>query len=149
MKIYLYKNNSDVRKMNKQLNLLKQIEKYNLKENCTLENPTIILSNMNVADIISDINYCYIAKFKRYYFVTQVRYCVGNTIELECEIDVLKTAWKQIKGKSFLIDRQENIYSPMIEDTELPVRKDRNYYRKAEKLFDKQWFDKYILITTK
>ena len=107
MKVYLYKNNSDKLKMNKSLNLLKKVEKVHIKDNTSIIRPVLELSKDNIEDIISKANYLYISLFERYYFIDNIVFTPKRTAELHCSVDVLKTYYNSIKGKSFLIDRQE------------------------------------------
>ena len=149
MKVYIYKNNSDKLKMNKSLNLLKTVEKVHIKDNTSIIRPVLELSKDNIEDVISKANYLYISLFERYYFIDNIVFTPKRTAELHCSVDVLKTYYNSIKGKSFLIDRQEKIYSPMIVDNELPIRSERNYYRSSVNLFSSENFDKYILSVSK
>lgn len=149
MKVYLYKNNSDKLKMNKSLNLLKKVEKVHIKDNTSIIRPVLELSKDNIEDIISKANYLYISLFERYYFIDNIVFTPKWTAELHCSVDVLKTYYNSIKGKSFLIDRQEKIYSPMIVDSELPIRSERNYYRSSVNIFNSDNFNTYILTVTK
>lgn len=72
-----------------------------LKEGCDVLNPSIIVQYY---PNIFNYNYCYIAEFKRYYFVTGIRY-VGKTIELQFKVDVLKSHSVSIKNSVGTISR--------------------------------------------
>ncbi len=107
MEISLYYNNSDDRKLNKNLQFKKQIKDVKLKENCSIINPILILSRKNFKDF-NNMNYVYIEEFRRYYFIQNMEFINSNVI-LDLQIDVLTTYASSIRALSCLVKRQENI----------------------------------------
>lgn len=119
----LYKNKSDNRVLEKNLDLLKEIDGQ-LKDISSLEMPSIIITNSD--DAIS-CNYVYIGTFKRYYYVTDKTALNSHLIELKLKVDVLKTFSKEIKNCKAFILRQENEFNVNFNDALLPIRSDINY----------------------
>ena len=107
MKISLYYNNSDDRKLNKNLQFKKQIKDVKLKEKWSIINPVLILSRKNFNDF-NKMNYVYIEDFRRYYFIQNMEFINSNVI-LDLQIDVLTTYASPIKSLSCLVKRQEKV----------------------------------------
>lgn len=70
-----------------------------IKTDCDIINPTIILSGTNT-EVESNYNYCYIAIWNRYYFVTKYIFKDGLWY-IKLSVDVLAT-WKTYIGDSTL-----------------------------------------------
>lgn len=59
-----------------------------LKENCTRENPILLLDGVVDIGDTADWNYLYIPEWDRYYYVTGF-IITDNLLELYCHVDVL------------------------------------------------------------
>lgn len=53
-------------------------------------------------------NYCYIQEFKRYYFIKDITYLTGDKVQLDLNVDVLKTYETQILNATATITETEN-----------------------------------------
>lgn len=124
MKIILYKNNGERKRVDKTpfLILYKEINNCYFKENGSLLTPFIILSANNVN--ISSCNYCYIENINRYYFINDIIILDNNRVQLQLNIDVLYTYKNSIYSSSIkaLVERSETYYDKFIYDDLLPFR---------------------------
>lgn len=74
-------------------------------------------------DAILNANYCYIAKFSRYYFIKDVVF-KGGMMELSLEVDVLESYKDEILAYNGIIERQEYDYNLDLEDSEVSAYSD-------------------------
>ena len=84
MKLQIYNNNSNTNVLNKNITLVSTLD-FSLKTDNSILQPVLILKNY-----ISG-NYCYIEKFKRYYYITDIKLLTGGLYQLQLEVDVLMT----------------------------------------------------------
>lgn len=103
MEIMLYNNQSENRVMGKTITLLNTVD-CTLKDANEILAPEIILA---YSDDISQVNYCYIPTFNRYYFVEVVA-LTGNRYQLLCEVDVLESFKDYIKNLSVIISNTQS-----------------------------------------
>ena len=147
MTIKLYNISDDPKKLEKTLtdtgagkNL---IDTYtvNMKGGGDVLNPTFTLSG---ADLHA-ANYCYIARYGRYYFCE----CSVNPAgvwTIKCHVDVLMSHASQLKTLTVTLDRSESLYNGYLPDSEY---KSLGYRTVAIKQFPNGLtHDNYILITT-
>lgn len=87
MNIDLYVNKSDSRKVYKDITQIGNTKSIQLLESCSIENP-VMMVQMN--DSLYSANYAYIAKFGRYYYITDKTIIEGNKCRLSLKSDVLK-----------------------------------------------------------
>lgn len=87
MNIDLYNNKSDSRKVYKDITQIGATKSIQLLESCSIENP-VMMVQMN--DSLYTANYAYIAKFDRYYYITDKTIIEGNKCRLSLKSDVLK-----------------------------------------------------------
>lgn len=87
MNIDLYNNKSDSRKVYKDITQIGVTKSIQLLESCSIENP-VMMVQMN--DSLYTANYAYIAKFGRYYYITDKTIIEGNKCRLTLKSDVLK-----------------------------------------------------------
>lgn len=104
MNCIFYENKSDSRVVNKNLVEVTQKEIL-LKNENDLINPTIFLKN---SELDSNINYLYIERLNRYYFINSKNLGVGNTLSLNCHVDVLQSHKDKILELVPTIARNEN-----------------------------------------
>ena len=92
MNFTFYRNSSENNRINKKLTELGTISG-NLKNESSIIDPTIQMHNTKTSKNnqlqYSDANYIYIPKFKRYYFVNDVKTINESLIEISCHVDVL------------------------------------------------------------
>ena len=114
--------NRDKTALNKMPTVKKSVNEFSFLKPCTLESPNIVLSFSEIKNVLSEINYCFISDFNRYYFISDYVLLNGNRVELKLEVDVLHSFKDRIKTLNVLIDRQEFLQSPFFSDGELPVQ---------------------------
>ena len=118
--IILYTLTSDRKCAKKSITQIRQVN-CNLKMPTDIINPTFILTQSDY----SRTNYIYWVEEQRYYFVNNPTYIEGGLVEIPCHVDVLSSWWKYLSNIQTLVERQENVWSPYIIDTELPTRTER------------------------
>ena len=95
-------------------------------ESTSIENPIFIIGG--ITDIVEfcGINYAYLPRLGRYYFVEDVTMETGGRVALKCSVDVLKTFSKDIDsmGKT-LITRQANKRDLLLPDSMLPLKAEK------------------------
>ena len=115
MTIKLYHNDSDKRTVNKTLTNEGNLAGATIIDDTTILNPRLKVRDNGV--IMVQYNYCYIADFKRYYYITNVTVSNGYII-IDCKVDVLMSYAKEIKACTGVIARQENVWSGYLDDSE-------------------------------
>lgn len=116
VEVDLYEMTSDRRVAAKSTTLIYQKD-CTLKGDVDLRNPAFILSG-NV-ETYATINYMYVPKFKRYYFVDPPRVLPGENglVEITGHCDVLSTAWASgLKSLDAIVDKQETYYNLYLND---------------------------------
>lgn len=92
-------------------------------EKINILNPSFIVEYK--ANLLT-ANYCYIAELNRYYYITSHTLEKGNRLIFNCEVDVLKTYYEQIKNCNATVIRSESIGKPTpIPDKQLPIDPNR------------------------
>lgn len=84
MELKIYNNNSNTNVINKNITLVSTLD-FSLKADNSILQPVLILKNYSAG------NYCYIEKFKRYYYITDIKLMTGGLYQLQLEVDVLMT----------------------------------------------------------
>lgn len=115
MTIKLYHNDSDKRTVNKTLT-----NEGALANAVIIDDTTILEPRLKVRDngiIMVQYNYCYIADFKRYYYITNITISNGYIL-IDCKVDVLMSYANEIKACTGVIARQENVWSGYLDDSE-------------------------------
>ena len=104
MNIKIYHNYSANNKLNKTISLL--IEKnVKLKNETNIIRPTIILTG----DISNNMNYVYIPKFNRYYYIVDKKSINNEMYEIFLEVDVLMSFKEIILNLHCIIDKQQDL----------------------------------------
>ena len=111
--ITLYKNNNN----NKVVNKGYKLETYKIlngtfRDEVNILNPTFQIEN----DEVPDCNYCYIADFRRYYYIDTITCIRTGLYELQCSVDVLYTYKDKILSSEQYVSRQENDYNELLVD---------------------------------
>lgn len=105
-------------------------------EKVNILNPSFIVEyNANLLNS----NYCYISELNRYYYITSHNLERGNRLIFNCEVDVLKTYYEQIKNCTATVIRSESEGKPTsIPDKQLPINPNKQEVLSI--LFDKKPF---------
>lgn len=123
MEIQLLRTSDDKRKLKKSYTLIYTVNG-TMKEDCDILNPIITMDVDGLNDF-STVNYIYISRFKRFYFVRDIIIKRHKIVEYHLHVDVLMTYSSAIGGIQTLIDRQENKSNKYIIDDLLMVRTER------------------------
>ena len=121
--IILYKNQSDRKKINKNITEIVDItETFRIKENTSIINPTVILSRETVGKRYASVNYAYIPMWNRYYFVDDIVVMNDTLLSLTMTCDVLMTYRDTVMATPQEIVRAEALNSELYIDTERPIQ---------------------------
>lgn len=119
LKIILYENSSDNRVVNKLIEFEEEVTGCVLKQNTSVQRPSIILnlSGYNDVNDYTRFNYMYIPSFDRYYYITDITFLQGKNVQFDCKVDVLMSFQKSIYNSTQYVERQEdsanyNLYIP-------------------------------------
>lgn len=104
MEVILYKNVSENNCLGKNIQRITSLNCM-IKGSISVINPTLIVT-YDSGDI-NNINYCYIAEYERYYFITDITPTTGNRYIITCEVDVLESYKEEIRRLSCIIDKQQ------------------------------------------
>ena len=104
MRVILYNTTSDNRVLSKNIALIKEIDA-ELKDANNVISPTLKIQRFEGWE---KVNYIYIKSFNRYYYVNTIKQLLGNTILLDCSVDVLMSNKDAIGNLTCIIDKQEN-----------------------------------------
>lgn len=129
MTIKLYHNESDKRTVNKTLT-----NEGPLTGAVIIDDTSILHPRLKVRDngiIMVQYNYCYIADFKRYYYITDITVSNGY-IYIDCDVDVLMSYANEIKAFNAVIKRQQFLCNYYLDDEKF---KSYEYSRIQTKLF--------------
>jgi len=100
--------------INKELETVADFEG-ELREASSVLDPVFeVKSDANLANI----NYCYIAAFNRYYYITNVVWVVNNLWRIFCHVDVLMTYKPNLLQHDAIIARNKELYNLYINDGE-------------------------------
>lgn len=126
--IILYQNTAEEHRLDKSDYLTKVAELTgNLRETCDIVNPII---NLHVLDV-PQFNYCYIPKFKRYYYVTRLRSINKDVWEMTLSCDVLMTYRTQIRRCGGVVTRSASLIDSGVIDNEVAFDTE-TYYKRVD-----------------
>lgn len=129
MKITLYNTTVPKNYINKTLVNATDFE-VKLKDNTSMSNPTILL-NTNLD--LTNFNYCYVPKFKRYYFLSNINIQRQNLFVIDLEIDVLESYKDDILNSVAYISQTTNSNPYYNREYETEIRKECNIYKSSIK----------------
>lgn len=100
-----------------------RFENVTILESTSIENPTFLIGGVSDIGVFSIINYAYLPRMGRYYFVNDISLETGSIVALHCTVDALKTFSKDIDAMgSTLITRQANKRDLFLVDNMLPLQ---------------------------
>lgn len=147
MDIFLYKTESAPNVVDKKLTEVAHYTGVRLLDDTSVLTPTVEVRESAIIDKLWSINYFYIPKFKRHYFVTDLTATAGM-FQISGRVDVLKSYAGEIKASSQIIARQENRQDKYLHDSLIPLS-DKQEVIEAE--FGENFDDTnslFILVTT-
>lgn len=101
---------------------------FRIKEPCSLLDPIVELTASNVTRAgldLAQVNYIYIERFNRFYFVNDIIYENDGLVELHCSVDVLMSYADNIYNSQQEVIRSEAVNSKMYIDPERPILTDK------------------------
>lgn len=113
VRLNLYINKSDKRRVEKDLQLMKELD-VELKGDVDVANPVMILSG-DVEEYAA-LNYAHVGAFGRYYFLEPPRALPGGLVEISGHVDVLSTCKMQLLASKAVVERQESYYNLYLND---------------------------------
>lgn len=99
MDIIFYTNKSDDDSIGKNIEYSSTLTG-TLKEPCSLENPSITIEHSGVLNA----NYCYIAEFGRFYFISNQTILSNSRVLVEMSVDVLESFKNEILNLQVIIE---------------------------------------------
>ena len=103
MNINFYKNTSDNNVLNKNITLI-STHNIKLKDECNIMTPSILIHG----NISNDINYAYIEKWGRYYYVIDKKSLNNGIYEIFLKVDALMSFKEKILNLQCIIDKQQD-----------------------------------------
>lgn len=143
MRIIFYTNNSDSNELNKNINLVTELQCNVNKDNLDVLSPILFLSYFDIKEL--NINYCYIEELNRYYFINSYTIEKNNLIKLQLETDVLMTFKNDILLSSGIVKETKNNQNNFSSQFELLDTKQQKilYFSDGENKFSE---DKLYLV---
>ncbi len=121
--IQLYITQSDRKKVKKNVSLVVDItQTFRIKEPSSVFNPEILLSRETVGDKYAAVNYAYVPKWERWYFIDDIIEENDGLIRYRMSVDVLMTYADKILASQQEVIRSEKINSMLFADSERPVQ---------------------------
>lgn len=115
--VKLYQNYSDPYKVHKNISLIATVQ-CEITEEQEIDSLELLL---DMQSNIKQFNYCYIAKYGRYYFCTP-KIINGNQMRLICESDPLSSFWSSMMGSQCIAERSTSHPNPDLPDDMLPFK---------------------------
>lgn len=143
MQIVFYQNKSDDRVVSKSLDTISTLTSCELKEDCSILNPVFLVSGG--VSTFADVNYCYVADFLRYYYITDIKSAGNGMTEISCRVDVLMSFSAAFLERDAIVARNENEFNLMLDDSEFRLYADPHIITKA---FSSGFSDPTYIITT-
>lgn len=113
MTVTLYNNSSDPRVLRKSISKLGSDLTVQITDNCSVENPVFRLA---LTDDKINANYLYVAKWKKYYYITSRDILNGKEVILNCHIDVLMSFKDSILNTDVICERSSSSKNPYLAD---------------------------------
>lgn len=122
---------------------------FRIKEPCSMLDPVVQLTASNAvpsgAVNLADVNYIYIERFRRYYFINDIIYQNDGLIELHCSIDVLMSYVNNIYNSQQEVIRSEALNSARFIDNERPILVDKILTTKIIGAFPETGTNNYVM----
>lgn len=87
-----------------------------LRDGSSLLDPVILVEANDPGFHSNLYNYCYVEKFGRYYYITDIISVNYKLWEIHCHVDVLMSYSEFIKEQTAIVARQENKYNMYLDD---------------------------------
>ena len=126
MHIVLMSASGGLKKVHREPTEIARFDNVTFLESTSIENPIFIIGGITDITEFCGINYAYLPRLGRYYFVDDITMETGGRVALKCSVDILKTFSKDIDsmGKT-LITRQANKRDLLLPDSMLPLKAEK------------------------
>ena len=126
MHIVLMSASGGLKKVHREPTEIARYDNVTFLESTSIENPIFIIGGITDIAEFCNINYAYLPRLGRYYFVDDITMETGGRVALKCSVDVLKTFSPDIDsmGKT-LITRQANKRDLLLPDSMLPLKAEK------------------------
>ena len=126
MHIVLMSASGGLKKVHREPTEIARYDNVTFLESTSIENPIFIIGGITDIAEFCNINYAYLPRLGRYYFVNDITMETGGRVALKCSVDVLKTFSADIDsmGKT-LITRQANKRDLLLPDSMLPLKAEK------------------------
>lgn len=141
MTITLYHNNSDKRTVSKNISNAGALTNAVIIDDTSILTPRLKVRDNGI--IMVQYNYCYIADFKRYYYITDITVSNGYIL-IDCKVDVLMSYAQEIKALTCVIKRQQSLCNYYLDDE---LYKAYEYSRIQTKEFPNGFTTNSLLLT--
>lgn len=121
MNIILYNNKSENEKVAKDIEELATLTG-TLRKATSITNPVIVIEH----NFDTNINYCYIEEFGRYYYIEDIILISNSLMELHLRCDVLMSFADSIKSQKAIIKRNTFLYNLYLDDGTFKCYQDIN-----------------------
>ena len=126
MHIVLMSASGGLKKVHREPTEIARYDNVTFLESTSIKEPTFMIGGVTDIGVFSNINYAYLPRLGRYYFVDDYTMETGGRVALKCSVDVLKTFSKDIDAMgNTLITRQANVRDLKIPDSILPLKSER------------------------
>lgn len=119
MNITLMNTDSPNNMINKTVTIVADYTGAVARVNISVETPVLILEE-SVANIMN-ANYCYIAEFHRYYFITDKTADANGLWTISLKVDVLESFKYDIFRLKGIVQRQRDNYDMYLRDDKIPI----------------------------
>lgn len=123
MTVNFYNNSSDNDDVKKSISAIANKD-CKIYGDCSIQSPTLLV---NMADGLINANYCYIPKFGRYYYITDINISDGTIAMVRCKVDVLMSFWNDFRNSQCIARRSSSRYDNYIDDP-LVVKRPTSQY---------------------
>ena len=126
MHIVLMSASGGLKKVHREPTEISRYDNVTFLESTSIENPILVIGGITDIAEFCNINYAYLPRLGRYYFVNDIAMETGGRVALKCSVDVLKTFSPDIDsmGKT-LITRQANKRDLLLPDSMLPLKAEK------------------------
>lgn len=123
MVVTLYNNSSDNRNLTKSLSVVRMAGNVILHEDSSIYRPHFTIRGIGDENdvLLTNVNYCYIPRFQRYYYIDNIVIGAGAQKEYYCSCDVLMSFAAQIRALRGVHVVRKNDKPTYTIDTRLPM----------------------------
>lgn len=128
MIIELCKTTDKPNKVNKTIEVVIKLTSVKFIDDTSITSPVIRTSNIkDITNLKKDgVNYVHINALGRYYFIKDIVARKDGFVDLYLYVDVLKSFKDDILSSTQIINRAENLVTPMLIDTDIPLQQNLN-----------------------